>query len=211
MCMNARTHTTSHLHGTQWCWECDVHLDSSARRLVLLTPHQSYSASPAVQETKPEEEDRKKRECDQRTTINYNWWHPSHASCISPNLIWNSKKHLRVRNHERLAQNTPSKVRYFYCDAHETDIILACRTETLTQLLWTLNKMTCCTLVKQANKKLTAWFQKCKCGHEWITLTVKNDKIIVFNLSVIWNDSLFIADIWCISLYSILCVLYMFM
>lgn len=62
--MNACTHTASHLHGTQWCWECDVHLDSSVRKLVLLSPHQSYSASPAVQETKPEEEDREKRECE---------------------------------------------------------------------------------------------------------------------------------------------------
>lgn len=57
MCINAHTHTqkpTSHLHGTRWCWECDVHLDSSVRRLVLLNPHQSCSASPAVQETTPE-------------------------------------------------------------------------------------------------------------------------------------------------------------
>lgn len=56
--MHAPMHApTSHLHGTRWCWECDVRLDSSARRVLQLSPHQSYSASPAVQETTPEEKD----------------------------------------------------------------------------------------------------------------------------------------------------------
>lgn len=45
---------TSHLHGTLWCWECDVRLGSSERRLVLLSPRQSYSTSRAALETTPE-------------------------------------------------------------------------------------------------------------------------------------------------------------
>lgn len=113
VCMNACTHTTSHLHGTQWCWECDVHLDSSARRLVLLSLHQSYSASLAVQETKPEETDRQSSQSDRRKAIKHRWWPPSDASCISLNSISNSRKHLRNRNHERLALDTSSKVSYF--------------------------------------------------------------------------------------------------
>lgn len=44
---------TWHLHGTQWCWECDVHPDSSVRRAALSSPHQSCSASLVVRETTP--------------------------------------------------------------------------------------------------------------------------------------------------------------
>lgn len=95
MCINAHTHTqkpTSHLHGTRWCWECDVHLDSSVRRLVLLNPHQSCSASPAVQETTPEKKNvRRKTECDTRTANGNYSRHPLHTSSNFLSLISNSK------------------------------------------------------------------------------------------------------------------------
>lgn len=54
---------TSHLHGTRWCWECDVRPDSSERRGAQLSLHQSYSATQVAPETTPREE-------RQRETIN---------------------------------------------------------------------------------------------------------------------------------------------
>lgn len=59
---------------------------------------------------------------------NHHWWYPSHTSSISLNLISNSKHHLSNRNHERLALDTPSEVRYLLCSAHEADITLVCST-----------------------------------------------------------------------------------
>lgn len=59
-------------------------------------------------------------ESDRRTAISQRWWHPS------LNLISSSEKHLSIRNHERLALDTLSKVSYLRCDAHETDIWRTC-------------------------------------------------------------------------------------
>lgn len=116
--MHASMHApTSHLHGTQWCWECDVRLDSSVRRVVLLSPHQSYSASLVVQETTPEEKDREWQKDSSQ---------PSLMTSL-PKLDFQQKKYLSIRDHERLALDTPSKVSYMPCDAHETDITLVCR------------------------------------------------------------------------------------
>lgn len=83
---------TSHLHGTQWCWECDVHRDSTVRRAVLSSPHQSCSATLVVAETTPAKRKKKK---------------------LKEGLIFDRR--LSSRDHERLALDPPSEVNSMWC------------------------------------------------------------------------------------------------
>lgn len=61
---------------------------------------------------------RERRRVTEGEAISHHWWH------LSLNLIFNSKKHLNSRNHERLALDTHSKVSYSPCNAHENDITI---------------------------------------------------------------------------------------
>lgn len=108
--IHAHVHrAASHLHGTPWCWECDVHLDSSEKRPVRSSPRQSYSASPAVRVTTPGEKQQRNREEWSAITVDI-----SCTICNFQNFILNIKIHLRIRNHERLALHTHSKVRHLH-------------------------------------------------------------------------------------------------
>ena len=105
-------------------------------------------------------------------------------------LISISEKHLTITNHEGLALDTPSKVRYLFCDTHKTVITLACRTfkkfwnsknrKSLFSENDLLTEICCCELwrtwCKRSSKRestMYTWtaqnvgYTNCATGHVW--------------------------------------------